>query len=304
MSYKMEVGTMEIKHLQYFLEVIHTRSFTHAAENLYITQPALSRIIKSLENEIGTPLFIRSRKELIVTDGGWVLYKYAKEIEKQFRDLQTELGNLQTLKKGHIRIGLPTVTNSSFFSQLIGSFHHEYPEVTFQLEEDGSRRIEEKVMYDQLDFGVMVLPTKNDGIDYFTFVNESLNVVMPSSHPLSEASEISLEKLKDETFILFNQDFSLRNVVLEACQEAGFEPKVISETSQLDFIEDMVASGLGITLLPESTSMELTSEIQTIPVTDPTIDWNLAIIWKGDNYLPQINKEFIRFAKEKLTIDD
>ncbi|MEW9674856.1 LysR family transcriptional regulator [Lentibacillus sp. L22] len=295
---------MEIKHLQYFLEVIHTRSFTHAAENLYITQPALSRIIKSLENEIGTPLFIRSRKELIVTDGGWVLYKYAKEIEKQFRDLQTELGNLQTLKKGHIRIGLPTVTNSSFFSQLIGSFHHEYPEVTFQLEEDGSRRIEEKVMYDQLDFGVMVLPTKNDGIDYFTFVNESLNVVMPSSHPLSEASEISLEKLKDETFILFNQDFSLRNVVLEACQEAGFEPKVISETSQLDFIEDMVASGLGITLLPESTSMELTSEIQTIPVTDPTIDWNLAIIWKGDNYLPQINKEFIRFAKEKLTIDD
>lgn len=304
MSYKMEVGTMEIKHLQYFLEVIHTRSFTHAAENLYITQPALSRIIKSLENEIGTPLFIRSRKELIVTDGGWVLYKYAKEMEKQFRDLQTELGNLQTLKKGHIRIGLPTVTNSSFFSQLIGSFHHEYPEVTFQLEEDGSRRIEEKVMYDQLDFGVMVLPTKNDGIDYFTFVNESLNVVMPSSHPLSEASEISLEKLKDETFILFNQDFSLRNVVLEACQEAGFEPKVISETSQLDFIEDMVASGLGITLLPESTSMELTSEIQTIPVTDPTIDWNLAIIWKGDNYLPQINKEFIRFAKEKLTIDD
>ncbi|WP_269411583.1 LysR family transcriptional regulator [Lentibacillus daqui] len=295
---------MEIKHLQYFLEVIHTRSFTHAAENLYITQPALSRIIKSLENEIGTPLFIRSRKELIVTDGGWVLYKYAKEMEKQFRDLQTELGNLQTLKKGHIRIGLPTVTNSSFFSQLIGSFHHEYPEVTFQLEEDGSRRIEEKVMYDQLDFGVMVLPTKNDGIDYFTFVNESLNVVMPSSHPLSEASEISLEKLKDETFILFNQDFSLRNVVLEACQEAGFEPKVISETSQLDFIEDMVASGLGITLLPESTSMELTSEIQTIPVTDPTIDWNLAIIWKGDNYLPQINKEFIRFAKEKLTIDD
>ncbi|MTW86140.1 LysR family transcriptional regulator [Virgibacillus dakarensis] len=291
---------MDIKHLQYFAEVAHTGSFTHAAENLYITQPALSRIIKSLEDELGVPLFIRSRKELIITDAGHILYKHAKLIEKQVRLLETELGNLFTLKKGHIRIGLPTIINSFFFSQLIASFHNEYPEVTFQLEEDGSKRIEEKIVSDKLDFGVVVLPAKHDVLDYFTFVNENLKVVVPPSHPLVNKAEISLKELKDEKFILFNQDFSLRNLILTACDSTGFRPRIVSETSQLDFIEEMVASGLGITLLPESISQELTSDVQTIAVANPIIEWNLAIIWKKDEYLSQINKEFIRFAKKKL----
>ncbi|MGY0693901.1 LysR family transcriptional regulator [Virgibacillus sp. FSP13] len=292
---------MEIKHLQYFIEATRAGSFTHAAENLYITQPALSRIIKSLEDELGSPLFIRSRKKLILTDAGRVLYKHAQVIEKQFHLLETELGNLHTLKKGHIRIGLPTVINSFFFSQLIGSFHKEYPEVTFQLEEDGSKRIEEKIISDELDFGVVVLPTNHNMLDYYTFVNENLKVVAPSSHPLANRGDVSLDELKEETFIMFNQDFSLRNLILTACEGVGFQPKIISETSQLDFIEEMVASGLGITLLPESTSRDLTSNVQTVVVTNPEIEWSLAIIWKTDAYLSQINKEFIRFAKEKLT---
>lgn len=291
---------LEIKHLRYFIEVTRTGNFTHTAENLYITQPALSRIIKSLEDELGARLFIRSRKKLMLTDAGRVLYKYAQEIEKQVQHMETELDSLLTLKKGHIRIGLPTVINSFFFSDLIGYFHQEYPEVTFQLEEDGSKRIEEEIVNDKLDFGVVVLPDKHDMFDYYTFVNENLKLVVPSYHHLAGEQEVSLQDLKEEAFIMFNQDFSLRNRILAACKEAGFQPKIISETSQLDFIEEMIASNLGITLLPESTSLGLTSNVHTIAVENPTIEWNLAMIWKKDAHLSQINKEFIRFAKEKL----
>lgn len=286
--------------MQYFIEVTRTGSFTHAAENLYITQPALSRIIKSLEDELGAPLFIRSRKKLLLTDAGRVLYRQAQEIEKQVKLMETELDRLLTLKKGHIRIGLPTIINSFFFSELIASFHQEYPEVTFQLEEDGSRRIEEEIIEDKLDFGVVVLPDKHDMYDYYTFVNEKLKLVVPSSHHLVGEQEVSLQELKEEGFIMFNQDFSLRNRILTACRKVGFQPRIISETSQLDFIEEMVASDLGITLLPESTSMNLTSSVCTIAVTNPAIEWNLAMIWKKDTNLSKINKEFIRFAKVKL----
>ncbi|MGN7399191.1 LysR family transcriptional regulator [Cytobacillus praedii] len=292
---------MDIKHLRYFMEVNRTGSFTNAAENLYITQPALSRIIKSLEADVGAPLFIRSRKRLMLTDAGNVLYKHAQVIEKQLQLLETELASMIAMRKGHIRIGLPTIVNSFFFSKLIASFHQEYPEVTFQLEEDGSKRIEEKIMNGKLDFGVVVLSDKNDRLDDYTFVNEKLTLVVPSSHHLAEKQEVALHELKDEAFIMFNQDFELRNLILKACKEENFQPRIISETSQLDFIEELVASNLGITLLPESTSEELTADVQTIAVTNPVIEWNLAIIWKSDEYLSQMNKEFISFARDKLS---
>lgn len=298
----MEGGaSLDIKHMQYFMEVTRTGSFTKAAENLYITQPALSRIIKSLEADVGATLFIRSRKRLILTDAGNVLYKHAQVIERQLQLLETELASMITMRKGHIRIGLPTIVNSFFFSKLIASFHQEYPEVTFQLEEDGSKRIEEKIMNGTLDFGVVVLSDKNDQLDDYTFVNEKLTLVVPSSHHLIEKQEVALHELKDEAFIMFNQDFELRNLILKACKEANFQPRIISETSQLDFIEELVASNLGITLLPESTSKELTADVQTIAVTNPVIEWNLAIIWKRDEYLSQMNKEFISFARDKLS---
>ncbi|WP_163538017.1 LysR family transcriptional regulator [Gracilibacillus sp. YIM 98692] len=291
---------MDIKHLQYFIEVTNTTNFTQAADNLYITQPALSRIIKSLEDELGVSLFIRSRKKILLTDAGEVLYKYASIITEQIESLEMELEQLQTLKTGHIRIGLPTVVNSFFFSELIAAFHREYPAVTFQLEENGSRIVEEKISNGSLDCGVVVLTNSQNMFDYYTFVKETLTLVVPTSHPFAGKKQISLKELKDQSFIMFNQDFELRNRIMNACKEIGFHPKIISETSQLDFIEEMVASNVGVTLLPESTSKELTSKITTVPVVHPVIEWNLAFIWKKDSYLSQTNKKFIAFAKEKL----
>lgn len=292
--------SLEIKHLQYFMEVTRTENFTSAAENLFITQPALSRIIKSLENELGTQLFIRTRKKLILTEAGRVLKKHALIIENQLQQLGEELDKMVMLKKRHIRIGLPTITNTIFFSQLMASFHQEYPEVTFQLEEDGSKVIEERIVNDLLDFGVVVLRENDNNIDYFMFVKEKLKLAVPSSHRLAGKQEVSLQELKEESFIMFNREFELRNIVINACREAGFQPFIISEASQLDFIQEMVASNLGITLLPESTCKELTNNIHTLTVTNPAIEWNLAMIWKKDEYLSQFAKEFIRFAKKKL----
>ncbi len=296
------MGTLELKQLQYFIEITRTGSFTKAAENLFITQPALSRNVKSLEEEIGAPLFIRSRKKLILTDIGTVLKRHAETIEKQLLSLNSEISNLLTLKRGNIRIGLPTIINSFFFSDLLASFHNEYPEVTFQLVEDGSKRIEEKIVNEELDFGVVVVsPENNEQFDSYQFVSEKLKLVVPPNHKFASKEQVALQELQDETFIMFNQDFELRSLILNACQEAGFEPKIISETSQLDFIEEMVAFDIGITLLPENTCEELTSDLHTITIENPVIEWNLALIWKKDNYLSQISQEFIRFAKVKLS---
>ncbi|SFL53378.1 DNA-binding transcriptional regulator, LysR family [Gracilibacillus orientalis] len=292
---------MDIKHLQYFLEVSKTENFTQAAENLYITQPALSRIVKTLEGDLGVALFHRSRKKITLTDAGKVLHKHASKIAAQITELEQEIDQIRTLKTGHIRIGLPTVVNSFFFSQLIADFHLQYPGVTFHLEENGSKVIEEKVLDGELDCGVVVL-NNHLSADYYTFVEDNLNLVVSNQHSLANENkkQIQIQDLKDESFIMFNQDFESRNIIIQACKQSGFEPKIVSETSQIDFLEEMVATNLGVTLLPDSTSQSFTKHIKRIPIINPTISWNLAFIWKKDTYLSQINKQFITFTKEKL----
>ncbi|PAE29029.1 LysR family transcriptional regulator [Oceanobacillus profundus] len=289
-----------MKHLQYFIEVTRAGSFTHAAEKLYMTQPAISRIIKSLEDELEASLFIRSRKKLSLTDAGKILYEHAQVMEKQFQALRLELESLSFLKKGHIRIGLPSIIDSVFFSKLIASFHKEYPDITFQLIEDGSKRIEEKVMNDHLDFGVVFLPTRHNFFDCYSLGEEDLKLIVPADHELVNRQEVAIAELKEEDFIMFNKDFALHDHIYSACRKSGFEPRIISETSQMDFIEEMVASNLGITLLPESTIKGLKRDVKEIKLSHPTIKWHLAMIWKKNQALSPVKLEFIRFAKVNL----
>ena len=291
---------MEIKHLQYFIKVTQTGSFTRAADELYMTQPAVSRIIKSLEDEIGMPLFIRSRKKLLLTDAGKVFYEHAQKMEEQFQMLQVSLNSLSNRTKGHIRIGLPSIIDSIFFSRLIASFHKEYPDITFQLIEDGSKGIEEKVMNEKLDFGVVFLPASHPVFEAYSLGQESLKLIVPSKHRLAHRKEVDLDELKDEDFIMFNKDFALRDCIYTACRKSHFEPKIISETSQLDFIEEMVASNMGITLLPESTIKGLTTDVKEIKISHPVINWHLSIIWKKDPMAAHVKQEFIRFAEKCL----
>ncbi|SFA95241.1 DNA-binding transcriptional regulator, LysR family [Lentibacillus halodurans] len=291
---------MDIKHLHYFLEVSRIENFTQAAENLYITQSALSRIIKTLEEDLGVPLFHRSRKKVTLTDAGKVLHKHALEIKQQITELEQEMDQLRTMKTGHIRIGLPTVVNSFFFSQLIAEFHQQYPGVTFHLEENGSKIIEEKVWDGQLDCGVVVL-NDHPALDYYTFIEDHLHLVVSSDHPFAKKSHVEIKDLKEESFIMFNQDFESRNIIIQACKNHGFEPRIVSETSQIDFLEEMVATNLGITLLPETTSQHFMKDVAIIPVINPDIAWNLAFVWKKDAYLSLISKQqFISFTKDKL----
>lgn len=291
---------MDIKHLQYFIEVAKVNSFSKAAENLFITQPTISKMVKNLENELGVTLFDRSRKKLCLTDVGTVILEQAELIDIAFRNLEIALENLVELKKGHIRIGLPPIFDAKLFPKLMSLFHEKYPEITFQLVEDGSKKIEESVENCQLDIGVIVLPTNDSIFHSFPFLKEDLKLVIHHSHPLAEQNEIQLADLRHESFILFNKDFVLNDRIISACIGVGFEPHIISESSQWSFIEEMVASKLGVSLLPESICKQLGNQVKTVRIIEPSIHWHLAIIWAKNHYLSYAAKEWLRFTKEIL----
>jgi DNA-binding transcriptional LysR family regulator len=292
---------MDIKQLQYFIEVAKWNSFTRAAEQLFITQPTISKMIKNLEDELGITLFNRSRKKLMLTDAGKIIYEQAKLVDKAFHNIETEMDNLLELKKGHIRIGLPPIFDPTLFPKLVGSFHEKYPAITFELMESGSKKIEEEVENHQLDIGVVVLPTNNDVFEYFSFMEEDFMLIIHPEHKLADQKEINLSDLREESFIIFNKDFVLHDRIISSCNQAGFNPHIISESSQWSFIEEMVACKLGVSLLPESICSHLTQKVRTIKVTNPSIGWNLAIIWNKEQYLSYAAKEWLRFTKDQLS---
>lgn len=294
---------MDIRHLQYFIEVARFQSFTKAAEHLFISQPTISKMIKNLEEDLGVELFERTKRKVVLTDAGRLILAQAKTIDKAFQNLQTQLDDLLGLQKGHIRIGLPPIMDADQFIKILGGFHDQYPHITFQLVEGGAKKIETNILSEDLDVGITVLPTQEERFDYFFLSNEELEVVLPPSHPLAERKEIQLKELAEENFILFNKDFVLNDKIRSSCQKAGFTPKVISESSQWDFIGKMIASNFGISMLPKSVASLLKEEVKRVHVTEPSIAWDLAIIWPKEQYISYATREWLTYTQNRLTVD-
>ncbi|WP_187386151.1 cidABC operon transcriptional activator CidR [Paenibacillus tuaregi] len=293
---------MDIRQLQYLIEVARLRSFTKAAESLYITQPTISKTIRQMEEELGVVLFDRIGKRIELTDAGQIMVNQAQNIVTSFNNMSAELDDLRNLKKGHIRIGLPPMVGASFFPTVIGQFHKKYPDITIQLFEDGAKKVEADVASGALDVGIAVLPLKMEGIEYFSFVEEKLNLLVHPTHRLSGLKEAPLIELAGESFVLFREDFVLHDRIIAECVRVGFQPRVVYESSQWDLISEMVAANLGIALLPETVCREVDpSRVAILPLVNPVIPWNLGIIWREDRYLSFAAREWIRFAGEVLS---
>jgi DNA-binding transcriptional LysR family regulator len=289
---------MDIRQMQYVLELARFNSFTKAAEALHITQPTLSKMIISLEEELGLKLFSRMGKRVELTDAGKVIQAQAQNIAESFTNLTSELNDLTNLKKGHIRIGLPPMAGSSFFPSVMSKFRERYPELTIQMVEEGSKRLQIEVANGNLDMGIVQLPTNENMFDSHVIVKENLKLIVHPSHRLADRGEASLAELADESFILFHEDFALHDQIIGECIHAGFHPHVLYKSSQWDFIREMVAANLGIALLPETICNKLNpAHVRSLSLLQPSIPWHLAMIWRKKSYLSFAAKEWIRFTK-------
>jgi len=292
---------MDIRHLEYFVEVARCKSFTKAARNLYITQPTISKMVKQMEDELGVVLFERLAKSVEITDAGKAIYLQVQNIVNSFHNLSSELEAIVNVKRGNIRIGLPPMVGSSFFPQIMGMFCEAYPNITIQLWEDGAKKVAEDVANGSLDIGVTLLPLQEDIFDSFPFVRDDLKLVVHTSHPLAQSSAATLAELAGEDFILFHENFLLHDRIINECMHAGFKPRVHYEGSQWDFVCEMVAANLGIALLPSRICRGLDEKrVSIISLTEPVIPWNLAMIWRKDRYLSFAAREWIMFTQKLL----
>lgn len=291
---------MDIKHMKYFVEVVDQKGMTNASKSLYIAQPTISKAIKDLEKELNMTFFDRSKRQLVLTDAGKVFYKKCKEILTLYKDLPKEINSLLGLETGHISIGLSAVMNMNKFIHILGEFHQEYPNVTYNLVEKGGKMIETQLINDEIDIGITTIPVDQDIFHSIPLYQEDLKLVVNKEHRLADREQINMAMLKDEDFILFNEDFYLNDKIIEAAKNAGYVPKTISKISQWNFIENLLSAHLGVSILPENIVNLLDGSFKNISIDDPSMRWELGVIWKRDKYLSHATRKWIEFMKERL----
>jgi len=286
---------LEIRQLRLFAEVAKHKNITKAAEQLHISQPALSKAIMGLEQELGMTLIIRSNKTSELTDAGKVVLDYAQKMNVLLDEMKTSLNDLTDLTRGQLNIGLPPFIGSLFFPRVIAKFHHTYPNIELNITEYGGARVVKSVEEGEFELGVAVLPIDEQEFNVYPFVEEEMKLLVYKDHPLANRKAVDVKELRDEEFIFYHEEFALNQIMRNHFISAGFEPKILFKSSQWDLMTEMVAANLGVTILPQSIcNRAFNTDIRIIDLKEDIL-WRLAVLTKKDRYISMAGKTFIDF---------
>lgn len=245
---------MQIHQLRYFSAIVRTGSFTRAAEQLGIAQPSLSQQIRTLEKQVGAPLFERLGRSVRLTTSGEALRQRALGILLQVAEAESSLAELQDGVRGRLRIGVIPTIMPYLVAPRVGKFLEQFPEVDLQLVEETTPRLIEHLQSGELDLVVARLPVRNPDIVCSELFREPLFLAVAQGHALAGERAVDLQLIRNERFLLLKEGHCLRDDVRMACTRANAKLRSIFETNQLESIFQLVRSDFGLTLVPAMAS--------------------------------------------------
>ena len=252
---------MELRHIRYFLAVAEELNFTRAAAKIGIGQPPLSQQIRSLEKELGAPLFRRVPHGAELTDSGKAFLPEAQAILAQAERAKNVARHGARGELGSLRVGF---TSSAAFTSIvqnaIRAFRENYPKVDLFLEEEDTTTLLEHLARQTLDTA-FIRPGRNDpdGVQAYRLIEEETMIALPAHHPLAKKSALPLSALAKEPFVLFPRKAgpALFDDTISACRKAGFEPIISHEVPQITSVGNMIAAGLGVSIVPVSIAKQV-----------------------------------------------
>ena len=290
---------MELRQLRYFVEVAQREHISEAAEHLHVAQSAISRQIANLEDELGTPLFERIGRNVKLTPIGKIFLEHAIVALKAIDFAAKQVEEYLDPAKGTIKIGFPTSLASYVLPSVISAFKKEYPDVSFHLRQGSYKYLIDAVKNRELNLAFLgPLPQKDDEINTTLLFSESIHALLPSSHPLAKQESINLSDLRNEKFVSFPEGYVLHKVALDACKSVGFTPNITSEGEDMDALKGLVAAGIGVTLLPDSSLYDSTPRMTVkMTIANPPIRRTVGIISPVGRELASSEVVFLDFVK-------
>ncbi len=289
---------MDIRALRYFVEVVRANSFTRAAENLFVTQPTISKMMKQLEEDLGTPLLIREGKRFRLTDAGQLVFERSEEVLLAMARLKSELADLASLEHGELVVGVPPMAGGAFYAPVVRAFRENYPGIELKMVEDGALAIESSIRSGQLEVGVAVLPVDDAVFDHIDFFQDPLCLVTARGSRWEGRESVQLDDIADEPMVCYPQDFTLSSRIEAGFRRINKTVHVAGRSAHWDFIVAMVEARLGIALLPSTIAARLAGRpLQVIALKEPEIVWHLGLIWKKNTYLSHAARAWIDLSR-------
>lgn len=251
---------MNLRRLKYFVNIVDIGSLTQAAEVLHIAQPALSQQVATLENEMDQQLLIRTKRGVTPTEAGKILYAHARAILRQCEQAQLAVVNAGQTLNGQVCIGLaPGTAASSLTMPLLQQVREQHPDILVYLHENSGSMLNDKVASGQLDMAVLYDRTPTAGITSVLLMKEELYVVGTGDCPGSTVELADVARMN----LFLPRDYSaVRKRVDEAFSLRRLSARIIGEIESLSMLTAAVASGMGVTVLPESAARALTDDSQ------------------------------------------
>ena len=248
---------MNLRRLKYFVKIVDIGSLTQAAEVLHIAQPALSQQVATLENELDQQLLIRTKRGVTPTEAGKILYAHARTILRQCEQAQTAVINAGQALNGQVSIGLaPGTAASSLTMPLLQTVREQFPDVLVYLHENSGTSLNEKVMNGQLDMAVLYDRAPTAGINSIPLMKEELYLVGATACP---GAAVDLAEVAQMNLFLPRDYSAVRKRVDEAFSLRRLSARIIGEIESISTLTAAVASGMGVTVLPESAARALVS---------------------------------------------
>ena len=255
---------LNIRTLQILVEVARQGGFSRAAQTVHAVQPTVSKAVQAVEDRLGVRIFERASNGVRLTVEGEIVYRRALNILQEFEALEADVAALHKLEKGVLRIGFPPVASGILFADLLSKYRQLYPGINISLQEQGCASLEPMVLSGDLDIAVTLLPVPPN-FSWLQIRDEPLMVIMPPDHPLADRKRLKMDELADNAFIGFEQGFLLNDRIEAVCRQRGLKLNECLRSGQLDFIMTLVATGIGVALLPALSSNGGNSPTSTSP---------------------------------------
>ncbi|GIP37993.1 HTH-type transcriptional regulator GltC [Paenibacillus sp. J31TS4] len=291
---------MELRQLQYFVKVAQKQHVTQAAEELHVAQSAVSRQIHQLEQELGIMLFVQKGRNLQLTSVGKLFLARVETILADLERAVVEVHEFLDPTLGEVRVGFPHSLGINLLPTVVAAFRKQHPNVKFRLRQGTFLSLIRDIIEGEIDLSfISPFPDTHDFVAGELLLTEELFAILPKQHRLASETEIRLEELQDESFVMFSEAYSLRRIVLAACKQAGFMPRIEFEGEETDTIRGLVAAGMGVSMMPEMALTE-TSLLQPakVAITEPKVTRTIGLIRRKDEKLPPVAEVFQRFLLE------
>jgi len=286
---------LNFNQLRVFYYAAKNLNFTAAAQDLFITQPAVTAQIKAFEADCNLKLFKKRGRRVYLTDEGKVLYAYAKKIFEFEKEIENAIGDMKELKRGILRLGTTKTYARYFMPFIISSFRKAYPEIKIHLDEGSSLDMIHSLLDIKNEVAIIAKAEDNPEVNFIPFSQEEMVIILPFNHPLSKKGKISFFDLADEPIIMKETGSGTRKLVNELYAQNNYNPNVLMETSNTEFIKQLVQRGDGISfLVKEAVALELSQKkLAFASLKGNKIFLDVSIAYLKDQHLSKPAKAFV-----------